>query len=79
VKNMPDLTQLGEYLSAQIAVIILILLGINVVRAYSRQAWGQFFTSLIMAILCYVVVKFPGEFESLAKNVWDGIKSGGLS
>jgi hypothetical protein len=76
---MPDITKLGDYFSAQVATVILILLAINCTRAYMRQEWGRFFSSLIMAMLCYVVVKFPQEFETMAKTVWDQVKSGGLT
>ena len=75
---MPDITKLSDYLSAQIAAVVLILLFINMVRAYLEQRWGKLFSNLIFAILCYMIVSFPQQFESLAVMVWTKITSGGL-
>lgn len=76
---LPDITGLTHYASAQIAAAIMIVCFISLARAFISQRWGSFFSSLIFAIVCWVVVANPGEFEKIAKGVWGLVKSGGLS
>lgn len=76
---MPDLTGLQDYLSVQIATVIGIICLVAVVRALINQRWGMFFSNFIFAIVCWVIAANPGEFEKIAKGVWNLISSGGLS
>lgn len=76
---LPDITGLTDYVSAQVAAVILIICFISLARAFISQRWGAFFSSLIFAIVCWIVVANPGEFEKIAKGVWNVVKSGGLS
>jgi hypothetical protein len=39
----------------------------------------MFFSSFIFAVVCYVIVASPGEFESIANAIWNKVKSGGLN
>jgi hypothetical protein len=52
---------------------------VMIVRAFISQRWGQFFSSFVFAVVCYVIVANPGEFESLATALWNQVKSGGLN
>jgi hypothetical protein len=76
---LPDLTGLTNYVSTQVAAVLFIIMIVMIVRAFISQRWGQFFSSFIFAIVCYVIVANPGEFEGIAKALWDGVKNGGLS
>lgn len=76
---LPDIGGLTNYLSSQIAGLILIVVFINMARAFISQRWGSFATSIIIGIICWIIVANPAEFESLAKGTWNLIKSGGLS
>lgn len=76
---MPDLTGLTDYVSAQVAAVLFIVMVVMIVRAFISQRWGQFFSSFIFAVVCYVIVAKPGEFESMATAIWNQVKSGGLS
>jgi hypothetical protein len=76
---MPDITGLTDYVSAQVAAVLFIIMIVMIVRAFISQRWRQFFSSFIFAVVCYVIVANPGEFESLATALWNQIKSGGLN
>lgn len=76
---MPDITGLTDYVSAQVAAVLFIVMVVMIVRAFISQRWGQFFSSFIFAVVCYVIVANPGEFESMANALWNQVKSGGLS
>ncbi|KMY41486.1 TcpD family membrane protein [Peribacillus loiseleuriae] len=76
---MPDITGLTDYVSAQVAAVLFIVMVVMIVRAFISQRWGQFFSSFIFAVICYVIVANPGEFESMATAIWKQVKSGGLS
>ncbi|WP_156177869.1 TcpD family membrane protein [Bacillus sp. SA1-12] len=75
---MPDITGLTDYVSAQVAAVLFIIMIVMIVRAFISQRWGQFFSSFIFAVVCYVIVSNPGEFENLATALWNQVKSGGL-
>lgn len=75
---LPDITGLTSYVSSQIAAVILIICFICLARAFISQRWGMFFSNLIFAIVCWVVVANPGQFETLAKGVWNIVAHGGL-
>jgi hypothetical protein len=77
--HMPDITGLTDYASGQVAAVLFIIMMVMLVRAFISQRWGQFFSSFIFAVLCYVIVANPGEFESLANALWNQVKSGGLN
>ncbi|CAK6481252.1 hypothetical protein BFRIPB_00047 (plasmid) [Peribacillus frigoritolerans] len=76
---MPDITGLTEYVSSQVAAVLFIVMVVMIVRAFISQRWGMFFSSFIFAVVCYVIVSNPGEFESMANAIWNQVKSGGLS
>ncbi|MGE6717485.1 TcpD family membrane protein [Peribacillus frigoritolerans] len=76
---MPDITGLTDYVSSQVAAILFIVMVVMIVRAFISQRWGMFFSSFIFAVVCYVIVSNPGEFESMANAIWNQVKSGGLS
>jgi hypothetical protein len=76
---LPDIGSLTDYISSQVAGIILIVVFINLARAFISQRWGSFATNIIVGIVCWIIVANPAEFESIAKGAWNLIKSGGLS
>ncbi|MDQ6600976.1 TcpD family membrane protein [Bacillus salipaludis] len=76
---MPDISGLTQYVSGQVSAVLFIVMIVMIVRAFISQRWGMFFSSFIFAVICYVIVANPGEFESLANAIWHKIKSGGLS
>ncbi|MGP4079170.1 hypothetical protein ACJROX_26825 [Pseudalkalibacillus sp. A8] len=76
---MPDITGLTEYISSQVAAVLFIIMIVMIVRAFISQRWSMFFSSFIFAVVCYVIVTNPGEFESLANAIWNQVKSGGLN
>lgn len=75
---MPDISGLTNYASSQVASVLFIIMMVMIVRAFISQRWGQFFSSFIFAVICYVIIANPGEFESLATAIWNKVKSGGL-
>ncbi|MBH0158650.1 hypothetical protein IHV10_19900 [Fictibacillus sp. 5RED26] len=77
--QMPDITGLTDYVSGQVAAVLFIVMVVMIVRAFISQRWGQFFSSFIFAVVCYVIVANPGEFENMANAIWDQVKSGGLN
>jgi hypothetical protein len=77
--QMPDITGLTDYVSGQVAAVLFIVMVVMIVRAFISQRWGQFFSSFIFAVVCYVIVANPGEFESMANAIWDQVKRGGLN
>jgi hypothetical protein len=76
---MPDITGLTDYVSSQVAAVLFIVMVVMIVRAFISQRWGMFFSSFIFAVVCYVIVSNPGQFESMANAIWNQVKSGGLS
>ncbi|WP_445491562.1 TcpD family membrane protein [Niallia sp. 03133] len=76
---MPDITGLTDYVSTQVAAVLFIVMVIMIVRAFISQRWGMFFSSFLFAVVCWVVVANPGEFESMAMTLWNQVKSGGLN
>lgn len=75
---MPDISGLTNYVSSQVAAVLFIIMTVMIVRAFISQRWGQFFSSFIFAVICYVIIANPGEFESMANAIWNKVKSGGL-
>jgi hypothetical protein len=76
---MPDLSHLTDYVSTQVAAVLFIVMIVMLVKAFISQRWGQFFSSFIFAVICYVIIANPGEFEDIAKALWGKVKTGGLS
>lgn len=76
---LPDIGGFTEYLSSQIAGIVLVVVFINMARAFLSERWGSFATNIIVGILCWIIISNPSEFESIAKGAWNLFKSGGLS
>lgn len=76
---MPDITGLTDYVSGQVAAVLFIVMVVMIVRAFISQRWGMFFSSFIFAVVCYIIVANPGEFESMANALWNQVKSGGLN
>lgn len=75
---MPDISGLTNYVSSQVSAVLFIIMVVMIVRAFISQRWGQFFSSFIFAVICYVIIANPGEFESMANAIWNKVKSGGL-
>ncbi|HEO2443892.1 TcpD family membrane protein [Bacillus subtilis] len=75
---LPDISGLSSYASSQVAAVLFIVMIVMIVRAFISQRWGMFFSSFIFAVICYVIVSNPGEFESMAQAIWEKVKNGGL-
>lgn len=75
---LPDISGLSNYASSQVAAVLFIVMIVMIVRAFISQRWGMFFSSFIFAVICYVIVSNPGEFETMAKAIWEEVKNGGL-
>jgi predicted Na+-dependent transporter len=62
-------------LISQIGFIILLIMVIRALVAYTKEDWGQFFSGLVLGLLCLVVVFFGPQLEQLAKALGNSIFS----
>ncbi|MGP4080106.1 hypothetical protein ACTWQL_09335 [Pseudalkalibacillus sp. R45] len=54
-------------LVSQIAFLVLFIMTIRSLVAYTRQDWGAFLSGLAMGICCLIVVFFGPQIEAIAK------------
>ncbi|WP_461611868.1 hypothetical protein [Cytobacillus kochii] len=62
-------------LISQIGFIILLIMVVRALIAYTREDWGQFFSGLVLGLFCLIVVFFGPQFEELAKALGNTIFS----
>ncbi|MCT6515661.1 hypothetical protein N0B30_23860 [Bacillus subtilis] len=62
---LPDILVASPLVAAVLFIVTIVI----IIRTFISQRWGMFFSTF--AIICYVIVSNPGEFESIAKAIWD--------
>ena len=68
-----DVQALTSNLISQIGFIIMLIMVVRALVAYTQENWGRFFSGLILGILCLVVVFFGPQIETLARAVGGSI------
>ena len=68
-----DLQSLTSNIVSQVGFLILLIMAIRALIAYTREDWGQFWSGLTLGVLCLVVVFFGPQFEQLAKAVGNAV------
>ncbi|MFC0560779.1 hypothetical protein [Halalkalibacter alkalisediminis] len=68
--NFQDVT---SNLISQIGFIILLIMVVRALIAYTREDWGQFFSGLTLGIFCLIVVFFGPQMEQLARAIGNTI------
>jgi predicted Na+-dependent transporter len=68
--NIQDVT---SNLISQIGFIILLIMVVRALVAYTREDWGQFFSGLTLGIFCLIVVFFGPQMEQLARAIGNTI------
>lgn len=72
---MLDLQSITSNLVSQLGFIIMLVMVVRALVAYTREDWGQFFSGLILGILCLIVVFFGPQIEDIARTIGDSIFS----
>lgn len=62
-------------LISQIGFIILLIMVVRALIAYTREDWGQFFSGLVLGLFCLIVVYFGPQLEGVAKSLGNTIFS----
>jgi len=70
---MFDLQELSKNIITQIGFIILIIMVIRALVAYTREDWGAFISGLTLGILCLILVFFGPQIQDFAKTIGDAI------
>ena len=70
---MFNLQNLAENIITQIGFIVLIIMVVRALVAYTREDWGQFMSGLALGVLCLVLVFFGPQIEELARSVGNAI------
>ncbi|TMZ70772.1 hypothetical protein EMG21_27730 [Klebsiella pneumoniae] len=70
---MFDLQSIAQNIVSQIAFIIAVIMAVRALIAYTREDWGNFFSGLILGLLCFVVVFFGPQFQNLARWIGENI------
>lgn len=70
---MFNLQDLAENIITQIGFIVLIIMVVRALVAYTREDWGQFMSGLALGVLCLVLVFFGPQIEELARTVGNAI------
>lgn len=70
---MFSLEELSKNLITQIGFIVLIIMVVRALVAYTREDWGQFMSGLALGIMCLVLVFFGPQIEELARSIGNAI------
>lgn len=70
---MLDLQGITSNLVSQIGFIIMLIMVVRALVAYTREDWGQFFSGLVLGILCLIVVFFGPQIEEIARSIGNSI------
>ncbi|WP_349407941.1 hypothetical protein [Pseudalkalibacillus sp. SCS-8] len=63
------LQEVTTNLVSQIGFLVLLIMVIRALVAYTREDWGQFWSGLALGICCLIVVFFGPQFQELAKTI----------
>lgn len=70
-----DLQSITSNLISQIGFVILLIMVVRALVAYTREDWGQFFSGLVLGIFCLIVVFFGPQIEQIARSIGNSIFS----
>jgi predicted cobalt transporter CbtA len=68
-----SLQEITTNLISQIGFLVLLIMVIRALVAYTRQDWGQFWSGLALGICCLIVVFFGPQLQELARVVGSSI------
>lgn len=68
-----DLAEISKNIVTQIGFIVLIIMAIRALVAYTREDWGSFISGLTLGILCLVIMLFGPQITEFAKYVGEAI------
>ena len=72
---MFNLETLSENLITQLGFLILIIMVVRALVAYTREDWGAFISGVSLGILCLILVFFGPQIQEFAKAVGNAIFS----
>ncbi|MDN4072906.1 hypothetical protein [Fictibacillus terranigra] len=68
-----NLQEVTQNIISQIGFLILLIMVIRALVAYTREDWGQFWSGLTLGICCLVVVFFGPQLQTLARGLGSAI------
>lgn len=68
-----NLQEITSNIVSQIGFIVLLIMAVRALIAYTREDWGQFASGLVLGICCLIVVLFGTQIEDLARAFGDSI------
>ncbi len=68
-----DLQGITSNLVSQIGFLVLLIMVVRALVAYTREDWGQFWSGLSLGICCLIVVFFGPQFQDLARAIGNAI------
>jgi len=72
---MFDLQTISENIITQIGFLILIIMVVRALVAYTREDWGSFISGVSLGILCLILVFFGPQIQEFARAVGNAIFS----
>lgn len=70
---MFDISDIANNIISQLVFVVMVVMVIRAIVAYLREDWMQFFSGLLMGILCLIVVLFGPQIEELASSFGEQI------
>jgi predicted Na+-dependent transporter len=64
-----SLQEVTQNLISQIGFLVLLIMVVRALIAYTREDWGQFWSGLTLGLCCLVVVFFGPQLQELAKGL----------
>jgi predicted cobalt transporter CbtA len=68
-----SLQEVTSNLISQIGFLILLIMVIRAMVAYTREDWGQFWSGLTLGLCCLILVFFGPQFQQLAKAIGETV------
>lgn len=65
-----DVHDIVKNIVSQIGFLIMLIMAVRALIAYTREDWGAFWSGLVLGLLCLVVIFFGPQLQDLAK--WMG-------
>ncbi|GIN14622.1 hypothetical protein J26TS2_44890 [Shouchella clausii] len=63
-----NLESITTNLISQISFVIVLIMVVRALIAYTKEDWGAFISGLVLGILCLIVAFFGPQIESLARE-----------
>lgn len=68
-----NLENIVTNLVSQLSFIILLIMVVRAIVAYTREDWGAFVSGLLLGVCCLIIALFGPQLEDFARAVGNAI------